>query len=263
MRPDSQRTVQLPRIALFSDVDGTLLDASDRLAIGAEDVARLAPQAELILASSRTLVELGDIQRRLGIVAALIGENGAVVSFPPGWRGGRTKRREILALGEAEDRIRPRVQQCALRTGVEIMFQRDLLPDGAKSLQRGYSVCVRNWVGPDADNFLGALRKDKLKATRSGRWITITSRADKGTGVRAVLKHAQKRRAAFQSSVAIGNEANDQALLAATQLRFAIRNPRRGHHDDLLGLPEVTPLDWSGKKAWRVAMARILSNGTQ
>ena len=261
MRPGSLRTVQLPRIALFSDVDGTLLDASDRLAIGAEDVARLAPHAELILASSRTLVELGDIQRRLGIVAALIGENGAVVSFPPGWRGGRTRRREILALGEPEDRIRPRVQQCAIRTGVEIMFQRDLLPDGAKSLQRGYSVCVRNWVGPDADRFLGALRKNKLTATRSGRWITVTSGADKGTGVRAVLKHAKKRRAAFQSSVAVGNEANDQALLAATQLRFAIRNPRRGHHDDLLGLPEVTPLDWSGKRAWRVAMTRILENG--
>jgi predicted mannosyl-3-phosphoglycerate phosphatase (HAD superfamily) len=262
MRPGSLQADPLPRIALFSDVDGTLLDASDRLAIGPADVDRLAPHAELILASSRTLIELGDIQRRLGIVAALIGENGAVVSFPPGWRGGKTRRREILALGDAEDRIRPRVQRCALRLGVDIMFQRDLLPDGAKSLQRGYSVCVRNWIGPDADRFLTALRKDKLQATTSGRWITVTSGADKGTGVREVLKHARKRRAAFKSSVGIGNEANDHALLAATQLRFAIRNPRRGHHDDLLGLPEVTPLDWSGKRAWRVAMATILPNGT-
>ena len=261
MRPGSLQADVLPRIALFSDVDGTLLDSSDRLAITAEDVVRLTPHAELILASSRTLVELGDIQRRLGIVAPLIGENGAVASFPPGWRGGQTRRREVLALGETEDRIRPRVRQCAARTGVEIQFQRDLLPDGAKSLQRGYSVCVRNWVGPDAERFLSALRRDKLLATRSGNWITVTSGADKGTGVRAVMKHARKRRAAYSSSVAIGNEANDEALLAAAQLRFAIRNPRRGHHDDLIGLPNVTALDWSGKRAWRVAMAKILSNG--
>ena len=263
MRPESIQADPLPRIALFSDVDGTLLDSSDRLAITTEDVVRLAPHAELILASSRTLVELGDIQRRLGIVAPLIGENGAVASFPPGWRGGRTRRREILALGEAEDSIRPRVRQCAAKTGVEIAFQRDLVPDWATTLQRGYSVCVRNWVGPDADRFLSALRRDKLSATRSGNWITITSGADKGTGVRAVMKHARKRRAAFKSSVAIGNEANDQALLAAADLRFAIRNPRRGHHGDLLGLPDVTALDWSGKRAWRVAMTKILSNGTR
>jgi predicted mannosyl-3-phosphoglycerate phosphatase (HAD superfamily) len=55
---------------------------------------------ELILASSRTLVELGVIQRRLGIVAPLIAENGAVVSFPPRWRGGRATRREVLVLGQ-------------------------------------------------------------------------------------------------------------------------------------------------------------------
>jgi hypothetical protein len=77
------------------------------------------------------------------------------------------------------------------------------------------------------------------------------------------MKHARKRRAAFTSSVAIGNEANDQALLAAADLRFAIRNPRRGHHGDLIGLPDVTKLDWSGKRAWRVAMTKILSNGAR
>ena len=86
MRPGLLQADEFPRIALFSDVDGTLLDASDRLAIEDGDVARLAPHAELILASSRTLVELGDIQRRLGIVAALIGENGAVVSFDLNFR---------------------------------------------------------------------------------------------------------------------------------------------------------------------------------
>ena len=261
MRPDPLRAVPIPRIALFSDVDGTLLDASDRLAITTDDVARLAPNAELILASSRTLVELGDIQRRLGIVAPLVAENGAVVSFPPRWRGSDTARREVLILGHSEEQIRPRVQRCALRTGVEIIEQRDLLPQGARALQRGYSLCIRNWAGDDADRFLDALRRDKLQATRSGTWITITSGADKGTGVRAVLKHARKLGARFEWSVAIGNEANDQPLLAATNVRFAIRNPRRGHHADLLGIPDVTPLASSGARAWRVALAKILSNG--
>jgi hypothetical protein len=67
MRPVSLSAGPMPRIALFSDVDGTLLDASDRLAITAADVARIGAHVELILASSRTLVELGVIQRRLGL----------------------------------------------------------------------------------------------------------------------------------------------------------------------------------------------------
>jgi predicted mannosyl-3-phosphoglycerate phosphatase (HAD superfamily) len=262
MRPDSlSAPATLPRIALFSDVDGTLLSASNRLAISAGDVVRIAPHAELILASSRTLVELADVQRRLGIVAPLIAENGAVVSFPPRWRGGTSSRREVLALGESFEKIWPRVQRCADRAKVHIIRQRDLVPDHAVTLQRSYSVCVRNWVGEDAERFLATLRKDRLIATRSGSWITITSRADKGTGVRAVLKHAKTRRAAYASSVSIGNESNDQSLLSATNVRFAIRNPRRGHHDDLLGLPDVTPLDSSGARAWRVALAKILENG--
>jgi predicted mannosyl-3-phosphoglycerate phosphatase (HAD superfamily) len=251
----------LPRIALFSDVDGTLLSATDRLAITADDVSRIAPQAELILASSRTLVELAGIQKRLGIVAPLIAENGAVVSFPPRWRGSTSSHREVQVFGDTWERIWPRVQRCAERAEVHIIRQRDLVADHAVTLQRSHSICVRNWAGEDAELFLDTLRKDRLVASRSGSWITITSRADKGTAARAVLKYARKLGAAYKSSVSIGNEANDQALLASTNVRFAIRNPRRGHHDDLMGLPDVTALGSSGAKAWRVALAKILGNG--
>lgn len=260
MRPGSLSPDTLPRIALFSDVDGTLLDSSDRLAISSSDVSRIAPHAELILASSRTLVELADIQKRLAIVAPLIAENGAVVSFPAQWRGGSNSRREVQVFGEPWEKIWPRVQRCAERAGVHVIRQRDLVPDHAVTLQRAYSVCVRNWVGEDAERFLSVLRRERLVATRSGTWITVTSRADKGTGARAVLKYAKKLRAPYKSSVGIGNESNDQALLESTDVRFAIRNPRRGHHDDLLGIPDVTPLASSGARAWRVALTKILEN---
>lgn len=261
MRPAPLSAGPLPRIALFSDVDGTLLSAKDRLAIRPKDVSRIAPHAELILASSRTLVELADIQRRLGIVAPLIAENGAVVSFPARWRGATGARRELLVLGEAASTIRPRVRQCAVKAGVEIVDQRDVLSDRARSLRRGYSVCVRNWSGDGAERFLAALLEDGLEATRSGKWITITRGADKGAGARAVLAHARQRDEPFEWSASVGNEANDQSLLAATEGRFAIRNPRRGHHDELLVLPDVRPLAASGIRAWQEALSAILANG--
>lgn len=262
MRPVSLRAEAFPRIALFSDVDGTLLDANDRLAITAKDVARIAPHVELILASSRTLVELGDVQRRLELVGPLIAENGAVMSFPPRWRGKGSRGRETLVLGDSVAILRPRVKRCAATAGVSIVDQRDILPDRGRSLKREFSVCVRDWSGPGSERFLAALQQDGLMATRSGTWITITLGADKGIAARAVLAHAERRGAGFERSVAIGNAANDQSLLAATHGRFAIRNPRRGHHEELLVLPDVIPLSTSGARAWRVALDRILTDET-
>jgi len=259
MRPGSLSAALMPRIALFSDVDGTLLDASNRLAITAGDVARIAAHVELILASSRTLVELGVIQRRLGVVAPLIAENGAVVSFPPRWRGARAARREIVVLGLPAARLRPRVKKCAREAAVTIVDQRDVLPDRARSLRRGYSVCVRDFSGPGAERFLTALRHENLRATRSGNWITITQGADKGTGARALLARAQRHGAPFAWTAAIGNTDNDVPLLAASEGRFVIRNRRRGRHSELLDLPDAKPLSSSGARAWREALQMILA----
>jgi len=243
---------------LFSDVDGTLLDTQDRLAVSADDVARLAPHADLILSSSRTLVELGDIQRRLGIVAPLVAENGAIVSFPPRWRGGKSPRRELLVLGQPATHLRRLVRRAAREAEVTVTDQREWRADQARSLRRYYSVCVRNWSGRGAERFLDALRRTGVEATRSGEWITITQGADKGSGVRYVLDRARARRAPFATSVAIGNAANDVSLLTAADVRLSVRNPRRGHDPELLAVPGVTELSSSGQRAWREALALVL-----
>jgi mannosyl-3-phosphoglycerate phosphatase len=261
MRPASLRAVPFPRIALFSDVDGTILDATERLAINADDVARIMRDVELILASSRTLVELGSVQRRLKIDAPLIAENGAVISFPPRWRGSLDTKRQLVVLGDPVARLRPRVRRCAVEAGVTIADQRDTLPDRGRSLQRRHSICIRDWEGSNAERFLDALHNEGLAASRSGKWITITSGADKGIGVHNVLERAEQLGAPFRKTVAIGNAANDQPLLAAADSRFAIRNPRTGHHAHLLDLPAVTALRASGQRAWREALASILANG--
>jgi predicted mannosyl-3-phosphoglycerate phosphatase (HAD superfamily) len=261
MRPGALRAVAFPPIALFSDVDGTILDATERLAIDTDDVVRITRRVELILASSRTLAELGQIQQRLRIVAPVIAENGAVVSFPPRWRGSLDTKQQTVVLGDSTVHLRPRVRRCAVEASVTIADQRDVLPDRGRSLRRRHSVCVRDWEGPGAERFLEALRRDGLSASRSGKWITITSGADKGIGVRTVLERAEQLGAPFRKTVAIGNAANDQSLLAAADDRFAIRNPRTGHHAHLLDLPAVTALRASGQRAWREALVSILANG--
>lgn len=248
----------LAPIAVFSDVDGTLLDARGRLALRREQVARLRGRADIILVSSRTLVELAAIQRALGLTGPLIGENGAVVWIPARWRTERPLVPRTMAIGAPVARIRPLVRRAAAAAGVSIVDQRDTLPDRGRSLRRTHSACIRNWAGLDAERFLLALHREGLVASRSGSWITVTWGADKGTGVRALLALARRRGAAYDVTVAIGNEANDAPLLAAADRRLAIRNPGRGHHPDLLALANVTPLPASGARAWRTTLSLIL-----
>ena len=257
MRPRSLRAASLPRVALFSDVDGTLLDASDRLALTPDQVAALAPQVDLILASSRTLVELAAVQRRLGLSAPMVAEHGAVVSFPAGWRGMRTTRRTIEVLGEKAARLVPRIHRCAAEVGVRIMNQKRLLPDGGRSLRRSHSVCLLDWKERSAEVFIDCLTSSGLSASRSGRWITITSGPDKKTGVRAVLDRARTLGAPFQKVVAIGNAANDVPLLSAARHRFAVRN-RDGHHPELRAIDRVHLLPSSGIRAWQETLDMIL-----
>jgi len=256
-------------IAFFSDVDGTMMDERERLVVDAETVAGVSSCVELILASSRTLVELARIQRRIGLVAALVAENGAVVGLPPGWRGrrGGLVRRlggrdlEEIPLGVSARTLRPRVHRCARLARVEIVEQRELLPDSGRSLRRTHSICVRNWRGPGAERFLTALRDHGLDATRSGHWITITLGADKGAGIREVLARARRRGAPYQWSAAIGNAENDAPLLIACELRFAIRNPRQGHDPALRHLPRVHALRAVGLDGWSDALKSIVRRG--
>ncbi len=184
------------------------------------------------------------------------------LSFPPRWRGASSTRTEVLVLGDSAAQLRPRVKRCALEAEVSVVDQRDLLPDQARALRREYSVCVRDWAGLGAEQFLDALHRDGLSATRSGKWITITKGADKGTAARAVLERATRIGAPFQTTVAIGNAANDAPLLAVTEGRYAIRNPRRGHQAELLDLADVKPLASSGARAWREALGTILDGTT-
>lgn len=257
----------LPPIAYFSDVDGTMMDERERLAVDTATAAAFAPRLELILASSRTLVELARIQRRIGLVAALVAENGAVVGLPPRWRrsrpaplmrfGGRDL--QVLPLGEPSAALRRRMRRCASEVGVRVVEQRETLPDRGRSLRRTHSLCVENWRGRSAERFLGALRHDGLEATRSGHWITITSGAHKGDGVRAVLARAELNGAPYQTSAGIGNAENDVEMLAACDRRFAIRNPRTGHDPALTRVPRVRTLAPPGLAGWREALDWILS----
>ena len=75
-----------PRLVVFTDLDGTLLDHhsySWRAALPAME--RLAANGiPLVLNSSKTAAEMRELQRAMGLRAPFIAENGAAVVIPAG-----------------------------------------------------------------------------------------------------------------------------------------------------------------------------------
>jgi mannosyl-3-phosphoglycerate phosphatase len=257
-----------PDAILFSDVDGTLLDDRDRLAINAHVVAAFAPRVELVLTSSRTIPELLELQQRLALTAPLVAENGALVALPPGWRGTRSDsmRRiagvplKVVPLGLAAGRLRPVVRRCAEGLDIPLVEQRDTLPDRGRAVGRTHSILLRQNV-PLArwKAFQSRLQSRGLDATHSGRWLAITKGADKAAGARYLLAMARRLHAPFAVAAAVGNAENDISLLAAVERPFVIRNPRQGHDPALAALSRAHLLQATGIAGWREALAHTLT----
>jgi len=85
-----------PRLIVFSDLDGTLLDHETYQFDAAQPALDLLKQhgIPLILNSSKTRAEITAIRDQLQNTAPFIIENGAAVIIPPGWFGfpGRWKK---------------------------------------------------------------------------------------------------------------------------------------------------------------------------
>ncbi len=68
------------RAVLFTDVDGTLLDADYTVGVPQAILERTFDKHSVVLVSSRTVTELFALQEQLGLYGECIAENGGVVA---------------------------------------------------------------------------------------------------------------------------------------------------------------------------------------
>lgn len=165
----------MPERILFSDVDGTLLGADGRYAMSAAELRPALSQLDIVLASSRTVLELSRNQRELGIEGPVVAENGAVVAWPaeaalsgfgvPATIDARSW--QVRLIGASAEELRGAVQEAARRLGTEYIDQAEVDP----TLDRRCSVLVRPVGGKGFDSLQGladALRAHGLSVASGG-----------------------------------------------------------------------------------------------
>ncbi len=267
-----------PRILVFSDLDGSLLDHFTYDFEAALPVVKALEERgiPLILASSKTAPEMLALREALGNRHPFIIENGAAIYIPRDYFPGEP--------GEPEDRGGYLVHELAPpreRWLAELAELREEFPDQFESFHsagtagivemtglseeqalaaatRGYSEPVQ-WLGtPEAaQRFTQRLRDKGATVVKGGRFLTVTGDCDKGRAL-LWLRNAYRRADASRSieDLAVGDSDNDCAMLEAAKTALLVRSPVHefpvlDRDSGVLRSEAVAPAGWAeGVSRW-------------
>jgi mannosyl-3-phosphoglycerate phosphatase family protein len=236
-----------PRLLVFTDLDGSLLDHHSYRWDAAADALRQLREAEipLILASSKTRAEMLPLQSALGLRHPIIVENGAAIVVPSGTF--REPLPEALPCGDGQE-VRfapPRDRWLALlnalaaeftgefagfeRLGIDGIVAATGLDADAAALaaKREFSEPVQ-WLGTPERRaqFVDALEAAGARVQQGGRFLTVAGDCDKGQALR-YLRSAYRYDAPGRPlhDLAIGDSGNDVPMLEAAETALLVRSP--------------------------------------
>ena len=267
-----------PPAIIFSDLDGTLLD-HDSYAFDAALPALSAVRERgipLILATSKTLAETMQINAALGNHQAMIVENGSALCFPLdlGYSIAHAAREElhghtIIRLAPPHRVVRDFIERQRTQHGwrmrgfadmdsVTIAEMTGLDEDAAdRARQR---LCGEPFVWLDGtealERFKLAAANEGLTVTQGGRFFHLMGGSDKGQALRAILVALSIDR--LQTPViALGDSANDRAMLEAADIAVVVRR-HDGTHLSCRGIKRTLFTERAGPGGWNTAVLQIL-----
>lgn len=237
-------------LAVFSDLDGTLLDHqtySYAAALPALDALR-KHGIPLVLATSKTAAEVATLRVELRLSAPAIVENGAGLLCSDGPAGASDDYARIRA---TLNTLPPEMRQHFTGFGdlsTEALSDLTGLPprDAANAKTRQFSE-PGSWHGSEAnlEHFLSALRAEGIHARKGGRFLTLSYGHTKQDQMQAAAQFLGTTR-----SIALGDAPNDVEILQAADYGVIVRNDHA---------PPLPPLP--GEAAGRIS--RTLEQGPQ
>ena len=250
---------------LFSDVDGTMLDAkSYRWEEALPGIARARECAvPIIFNTSKTEPETRELAQVLGIEAPFAIENGSGVFVPPG----------TFDDGEAEGLISFGVPYVVIRKVLdELQSQFEFLslsamsdaeveaacalPAGAVSAARSRSFSEPLVWRDDAsrlDAFAEILRSRGLVLKRGDRFVHVMGPTDKRYAVEYLMERYRHQDPEVRS-VALGNGPNDLGMMEVVDVAVVIHNPNGRN----IQYPGARVPPGTGPAAWSRAVLELL-----
>lgn len=266
----------MQKTIIFSDLDGTLLDATrysfnDAIPALNQVQARAIP---LILCSSKTRAEIEAYRLRLHNDHPFISENGGGIFIPQGYFSAPLEAAtidgyQLITLGLPYAEIRSRFVTLTEQLGAQVRGFADMTAEEVAELT-GLSydeACLAKqrdfdepfiFDGEPDKSFLQTIEGAGLRWTQ-GRIFHIMGKHDKGLAVK-ILKTLYQQEYGKISSIGLGDGLNDLPLLQAVDLPVLIRH-EDGNFDSRIAMAGLVKTQRPGPQGWNEAVLQLLSAG--
>lgn len=265
---------------IFTDLDGTLLDAVDYTfteALAALELVRRRG-IPLVLCSSKTREEIEHYRRLLRNAHPFISENGGGIFLPPGYFSAKVSPPGLpvtgvdgytmIRLGAPYGDLREALSQLRSEgysvrgfgdmTAEEISALSGLSLDEARmSKNRDFDEPFIHG-GPEAEinPLLESILQKGYHYTK-GRFFHILGDSDKGRAVRILIDMYRADFAGVRTA-ALGDSLNDVPMLEEVDLPFVVQKPD-GSYDPLIVNSRFERVQGAGPRGWNAAVMRLLS----
>lgn len=259
-----------PRLLLFSDLDGTLLDHDTYDWSPAKPaLARLeAADIPVVLNSSKTAGEIRAIRDQLGNTAPFIVENGAAVIIPANCFGPGPE--QVQSFGASREDVLALLKKCraegfqfrsfADMSPAELARRSNLSETEAELAKDRAGTEPLLWEGDEDSlaHFRQKLGEHNCRLVQGGRFLHAMGTFDKADGVRFLLgKYREQVAADRLIAIALGDSPNDQHMLEEADIAVIVR----GVQSDSVSLPSQSRAIRSiksGPAGWNECVLNLL-----
>jgi mannosyl-3-phosphoglycerate phosphatase len=268
-----------PRLVIFTDLDGTLLDRNTYSFEPAQPALDLIRQKDipLVLSSSKTRAEIELYRKELENGHPFISENGGAVFVPKDYFSfpfpydRETNRLFVLELGMFYPRIIEVLDSVKKETGIPIRGFSDLTEKEISSLcsldaKQAALAKKREYDEPfimegGAKEIETVRRKIEAKGMTyvwGGRFHHLLGKNDKGKAVE-ILKNLYENQFGSIFTIGLGDSLNDLPMLSAVDHPILLKGEGGVSPEALSRIQNCTIIHGTGPRAWNeVVLTRVI-----
>jgi mannosyl-3-phosphoglycerate phosphatase family protein len=262
----------MKQIVIFTDLDGTLLDAANYSHAAALPALAAIKTGgiPLVLCSSKTRAELEVYRKRLGNAHPFIAENGGGIFIPRGYfsipfEAEQSHGYQLIRLGtpyaeirkqfvRLREQLHAKVRGFADMTVAEVAALTGLAGDeAALAKQRDFDEAFV-FEGETDENFLRAIEAAGLNWTQ-GRIFHIMGNHDKGRAV-SMLVSLYRKQSGDVASIALGDSLNDLPMLQAVDTPVLVRHDD-GSYDARISVARLIKTQLAGPAGWNQTVLEL------
>lgn len=276
--------MDLKKVIVFTDLDGTLLDFSTYSFEKAKPAIKFLQSKEvpIIICSSKTRPEIEYYREKIGTTHPFISENGGGIFLPhsyfsskeleeEGYETEETDTYQLIRLGASYQALREAIENLR-KAGFYVRGFGDMTveeisdvtrlskKEASMSKERDFDEpFLYNGDEKDVSKMLDYIHTLGFKHTR-GRFFHILGNSDKGKAV-SILMNLYKKHFGEIVSVALGDNPNDIPMLKAVDYPVLVKEHDSSYNSDVVkSFPQSDSLikaDGIGPEGWNKSILSV------